>query len=158
MRANRQDQAEAALRPKPLAPPPASVVGVVTSVRKAYKEQFETGLRLALEETQKGAKPHHIVEQLNARGLKTRTGRKWTESILRNELSRSRSAQASPPTPSASGLVGNTSPMRNLTVIGRLSFLEGPYGMPLTGYGSGDWLRRGMARLFHTFFGTQIFE
>jgi hypothetical protein len=73
---------------RPVLRPEAPLVPTVLPVKQLYREQLQTGLRLALEETQKGIKLHRIVEVLNERGLKTRTGRPWTYGILRNELQR----------------------------------------------------------------------
>jgi hypothetical protein len=72
-------------QPRPVVRPPAPVI-VSLSVKAANLEQFQTGLRLALDEVQKGTKMRRIVELLNERGLKTRTGRDWKYGILRNEL------------------------------------------------------------------------
>jgi hypothetical protein len=55
-------------------------------VKAVYLGQFQTGLRLALDEVRKGTKIGRVVELLNERGLKTRTGREWNYAILRNEL------------------------------------------------------------------------
>jgi hypothetical protein len=71
---------------RPLIRPPPPVIEPVPPVKAVYREQFQTGLRLALEELGKGTKMPRIVEILNERGLKTRTGRQWTYGILRNEL------------------------------------------------------------------------
>jgi len=79
------------LHPRPVPPPQALMIEPVLPVKKVYREQFETGLRLALEEVQKGTKMRRIVEFLNERGLKTRTGRLWKDAILRNELRNFRS-------------------------------------------------------------------
>ena len=65
--------------------PPQPVVEFIP-VKKAHREQFEAGLALAREEHAKGTKVKHILEMLEGRGLKTRTGRKWTYGILQSEL------------------------------------------------------------------------
>ena len=92
----RADAAEA-LNPKPLTPPPAPLPEPVLPVKQANREQFEAGLRLALEEIRQGTKMRKIVELLNERGLKTRTGREWKYAILRNELLNWERAQVPPP-------------------------------------------------------------
>lgn len=60
----------------------------VLPLKEAYREQFDTALRIAHEEAQKGTNLRGIVAILNNRGLKTRTGRQWKDAILRNELKR----------------------------------------------------------------------
>jgi len=103
MQAQLRAKAIEALNPKPYVRPPLPVpvpkpVRVpVLPVKKVYQEQFATGMRLALEEVKKGAKLGSIVDFLNAHGLKTRTGRKWQNEILRNELQRLKRAHASSP-------------------------------------------------------------
>ena len=72
-------------RPRPVVRPPAPVI-VSLPVKVANLDQFQTGLRLALDEVRKGTKMRRIVELLNKCGLKTRTGRDWKHAILRNEL------------------------------------------------------------------------
>ena len=86
MQAKLLAKASEALNPKPFSHPPAPVIEPVLSVKAVYLEQFQTGLRLALDEVQKGTKMRRIIEILNERGLKTRTGRTWRYGILRNEL------------------------------------------------------------------------
>jgi len=63
-------------------------------VKAIYRDQFETALQLALDEIKKGTKKKLIVEILNEQGLKTKTGRKWTYSILRRELKKANHNQA----------------------------------------------------------------
>jgi len=84
MQAKLRAKASEALHPRPVAQAPW--MELVLPVKEVYLEQFQTGLRLALDEVQKGTKMRRIVEVLNDRGLKTRTGRKWQYAILRNEL------------------------------------------------------------------------
>jgi hypothetical protein len=79
-------KASEALAPKSFAPPQALLIEPVLPVKQVYLEQFQTGLRLVRDEVQQGTKMRRIVEILNERGLKTRTGRKWQLGILRNEL------------------------------------------------------------------------
>ena len=73
-------------QPKTYTRPPPPVFEMVLLVKVANREQFQTGLRLALDESQKRTKPSRIIALLNERGLKTRTGRPWTYPILRKEL------------------------------------------------------------------------
>lgn len=87
--------------------PPTPVI-VLLPVKVANQEQFQTGLRLALEEVRKGTKIGRIVELLNERGLKTRTGREWKYAILRNELLALKNA----PVPPQGGGQGASPPER----------------------------------------------
>jgi hypothetical protein len=91
MQAKLRDRANEKLRPRPVARPQLPMIVPALRVKDAHREQFQTGLRLALEEVQKGTKMRRIVEVLNERGLKTRTGRQWKYTILRNELQKTRS-------------------------------------------------------------------
>ena len=66
---------------------PADVVEEpVFPVKAIYRDQFEIALRLVHDETKKGTKKKLIVQLLNEQGLKTKTGRRWTYSILHAEL------------------------------------------------------------------------
>ncbi len=72
---------------EPISAQPADVVETqVLPVKAIYRDQFEIALRLVHDETKKGTKKKRIVQLLNEQGLKTRTGRKWTYSILHAEL------------------------------------------------------------------------
>jgi hypothetical protein len=71
---------------KPTPPRPAPVLEVIIPVKEANREQFEAGLAFARRQRQKGTKIKRILEKLEARGFKTRTGRKWTYEILHSEL------------------------------------------------------------------------
>ncbi len=51
-----------------------------------YKDQFETALQLIHDETMKKTPKKKILQILIEQGLKTRTGRPWTYSILHSEL------------------------------------------------------------------------
>ena len=93
MQANLLAQAREALNPKPLVRPPTPLIEPMLPVKKLYLEQFKTGLRLALDEVQKGTKMGRVLEILSERGFKTRTGRKWSYAILRNELQKLKSPQ-----------------------------------------------------------------
>ena len=60
------------------------------SVRDTYKDQFEAALEVIRSEMEKGTGRKAILDLLIERGFKTRTGKKWTYSILGNEQSRIR--------------------------------------------------------------------
>ena len=89
-------RAEEALHPKPMVHPPVVVYPPVVPVKALYHEQFQTGLRLALEEVQKGTKMGRIVKLLNDQGLKTKTGRKWNYDSLRIELQKLKNSNVPP--------------------------------------------------------------
>ena len=107
MEAKRQAKAIELAQPRPAFRPPDPVI-VSLSVKAANREQFQTGLRLALDEVRKGTKMPRIVELLNKRGLKTRTGREWKYAILRNELQ----AVTNAPVPPQGGGQGASPPER----------------------------------------------
>ncbi|MDO8539631.1 MAG: hypothetical protein Q7S40_04260 [Opitutaceae bacterium] len=86
MQARLRAKASEGLQLSLVARPPAPSIEPVLRVKAVYLEQFQTGLRVALDEVRKGTKMRRIVELLNERGLKTRTGREWKYAILRNEL------------------------------------------------------------------------
>ena len=100
MQIKRLEKAKELLQPRVFVRPPAPLIQTVLPVKVVHQEQFQTGLRLAHDEAQKGTKKPRIVELLNERGLKTRTGRKWTYRILCKEL---RTVQNSPVPPQAGG-------------------------------------------------------
>ena len=56
------------------------------SIKDKYSAQFEKALEIAINHVEKGVSKQHIITLLNDRGFKTRTGRKWTYSILQSEL------------------------------------------------------------------------
>jgi|GEM_PF-557744 len=58
----------------------------VLNVKERYKAQFDEALGCIRSERAKGTTPPDLVRTLNERGFKTRTGRKWTISILAGEL------------------------------------------------------------------------
>ena len=58
------------------------------SIKDNYKAQFEEALLFIHNMVKKKTKKKTIVQLLNDRELKTRTGRVWTYSILLNELSK----------------------------------------------------------------------
>lgn len=55
-------------------------------VKEKYRDQFEKAWEVVLDNINKGVAIKNIVTVLNERGLKTRTGREWTFSILQAEL------------------------------------------------------------------------
>jgi hypothetical protein len=135
MEAKRQAKAIEMAQPRPAFRPPDPVI-VSLPVKVANQEQFQTGLRLALDEVRKGTKMPRIVELLNKRGLKTRTGREWKYGILRNELLASKNAHvppqdgsqgASPPErPNAEDAAPKGGPA---TSVGNSGVTEGPPSM-----------------------------
>lgn len=86
MQAKLRAKASEALNPRPLTSPQSPLPEPVLPVKEVYREQFQAGLRFALDEIKKGANLLRISELLNERGLKTRTGRKWRYGILKTEL------------------------------------------------------------------------
>ena len=60
------------------------------SVRETYKNQFEAALKVIRTEMEKGTERRAILDLLIEREFKTRTGKRWTYSILGNEQSRIR--------------------------------------------------------------------
>ncbi len=60
------------------------------SVRETYKDQFEAAMEVIRGEMEKGTGRKAILSLLIERGFKTRTGKKWTYSLLGNEQSRIR--------------------------------------------------------------------
>jgi hypothetical protein len=56
------------------------------SIRDKYKDQFEEAMEFVINLIKKGISKKDIVTSLNNRGFKTRMGKKWTYSILGNEL------------------------------------------------------------------------
>lgn len=96
MQANLCAKASEVSGPRPVSRPLVPLIEPVLPVKEFYLEQFHTGLRLALDEVQKGTKMQGIVVLLNERGLKTRTGRKWGYAILRNELQKLKNSHITP--------------------------------------------------------------
>ncbi len=135
MQVKRQAKALEMAQPRPAFRPPDPVI-VSLPVKEANKEQFQTGLRLALDEVRKGTKMPRIVELLNKRGLKTRTGREWKYAILRKELQALKNA----PVPPQAGGQGASPPERSsaedaapkggpATSVGNSEVTEGPPSM-----------------------------
>lgn len=59
---------------------------VTRSVKEEYKEQFENAMGIAQQHLSKAASRKEVVNRLNADGFKTRTGKRWSTSILGGEL------------------------------------------------------------------------
>lgn len=57
-----------------------------TSVKDTYRDQFDKAIEVALTHLNKGVSKQKIVSLLNDSGFKTRTGRRWSYSILGIEL------------------------------------------------------------------------
>jgi hypothetical protein len=55
-------------------------------VKKRHREQFEKALALARQKQAEGESCRVIADLLNEQGLLTKTGRKWTQSIVHNCL------------------------------------------------------------------------
>ena len=107
MQAKLRAKASEVLNPRPLASPQSPLPEPALPVKEVYREQFHAGLRFALDEVQKGTKMRRIVELLNERGLKTRTGRKWQYVILRNELKNLQNSHV-PPQDGPAAPLGNS--------------------------------------------------
>lgn len=78
------------------ASPDASAILPAVPVKQIYREQFEAAMEFVLRELKKGAKITSLVHILNQRGMKTRTGRKWTYGILSTEVKKRKEMQKSP--------------------------------------------------------------
>ena len=61
-------------------------VALSFSIKDKYKKQFEEAMLIAHQHLTKNIKKKEIVNILNNNGFKTRTGKKWTYSILIREL------------------------------------------------------------------------
>jgi len=59
-------------------------------VKEIYRAQFEEGLKVIKEHLRQGMAIKKMVDFLNERGLKTRTGRNWTYAILNSEIHKNR--------------------------------------------------------------------
>jgi hypothetical protein len=59
-------------------------------VKEIYREQFEEGLKVIRENLRQGMPIKKMADFLNDRGLKTRTGRKWTYATLSSEIHKNR--------------------------------------------------------------------
>ena len=76
--------------------PAERVKTTILPVKAIYREQVEEALEFMRLEIRKGTKRERILQLLNERGLKTRTGRKWTYSILQFELAKMKKAHDDP--------------------------------------------------------------
>ena len=56
------------------------------SVREQYKEQFDNAMAVVKDQLSRVSTLDELNRYLNDQGFKTRTGRPWTTSILRNEI------------------------------------------------------------------------
>ena len=81
--------------PTPRRPPPAQPL-TWSSVKERHRKQFEEALDFIRDELAKGTKCRGLVELLHLRELKTRTGRPWTEGILRREMKRMQQGPRNP--------------------------------------------------------------
>ena len=72
-------------------------------LKERYQEQFQAATELLRRELEKGTKRATIVDILNQRRMKTRTGREWTVGILSAEIRKLPSGTASPPRLSGAG-------------------------------------------------------
>ena len=64
------------------------IIPIILSVKDKYKEQFEKAIEVAQGYQKQWIPKKKIVYLLNKSGFKTRTGKKWSYSILGNELKR----------------------------------------------------------------------
>jgi hypothetical protein len=62
------------------------IVPIKHSIKDEYKDQFEKAIEVAQLHLKQGVSKKEIVNLLNDKGFKTRTGKKWTYSLLGNEL------------------------------------------------------------------------
>ncbi|MBC2695301.1 MAG: hypothetical protein HF982_08520 [Desulfobacteraceae bacterium] len=62
------------------------IAPIKPSIRDKYNEQFEKALEVAQHHLKKWVPKKKIADLLNESGFKTRTGKKWSYSILANEL------------------------------------------------------------------------
>ena len=62
------------------------IVPIKHSIRDEYKDQFEKAIEFAQHHIKQWVSKKEIVNLLNDKGFKTRTGKKWSYSLLGNEL------------------------------------------------------------------------
>jgi len=62
------------------------IVPIKHSIKDEYKDQFEKAIEVAQHHLKQGVSKKEIVNLLNDKGFKTRTGKKWTYSLLGNEM------------------------------------------------------------------------
>lgn len=65
-------------------------------VKEFYRDQFQAAMEFVCRELEKGAVKTKLVHILNERGMKTRTGRKWTYGILCTEVKKLQEMDKSP--------------------------------------------------------------
>ena len=64
------------------------IVPIRISIKEKYREQFKKGMEVAHNHLKQRVHKKEIVNLLNNSGFKTRTGKKWSYSILMSELSK----------------------------------------------------------------------
>ncbi|MCF8112691.1 MAG: hypothetical protein K9K21_02435 [Desulfotignum sp.] len=74
---------------------PVSPVTTALSKKEVYREKFLAAKQLISQELSKGTKMTDILNRLKQQGMKTRTGREWTYSILANEIKKIRQDEVS---------------------------------------------------------------
>ena len=62
------------------------IAPITLSIKDEYRDQFEKAIEVAQHHLKQWVSQKEIVNLLNGRGFKTRTGKKWSYSILTNEL------------------------------------------------------------------------
>ncbi len=72
--------------------PPEAAEIVWISVKEKFKKQFEEALQFIENQFEIGTKRTKIIEKLNQRGFKTKTGRPWNLSTLGNNRTKKRAA------------------------------------------------------------------
>ncbi len=72
----------ARLKPRPEPAPPIQVL----PVKARYRQEFEASLELIRAALAGGEKTADILQRLHEQGMKTRTGRPWSEATLRREI------------------------------------------------------------------------
>lgn len=75
----------AAMKRRHAAVLPTDVV-IASSVKKVHREQFLSAMQLVSREVSKGTKKSLILDLLKQQGMKTRTGREWTYTVLASEI------------------------------------------------------------------------
>ncbi len=95
--AKQAEQVERRYEPERLDPKAIEAGNVaVGSLKEQYQEQLVKAMEFACEEVAKGVAKKHIVNMLNEKGFKTRTGRRWSQGILSGELKRIREKSSNP--------------------------------------------------------------
>ena len=95
--AKQAEQVERRYEPERLDPKAIEAGNVALgSLKEQYQEQLVKAMEFACEEVAKGVTKKHIVNMLNEKGFKTRTGRRWSQGILSGELKRIREKSSNP--------------------------------------------------------------